>query len=388
VSSEAARLDQTGSAAPSPEAPRYGEASLADLLPSVLAGMEVPGAPPVLGVPAAPRVVVLLIDGLGQDQLDVSLAHAPFLASLRGQSLSIDAGFPATTPVSLTSLGTGLPPGQHGITGFFLRRPRDGAVISTLNPPPDLDPLTFQPRETVFQRAARAGVAVTRVGPRAFDGTGLTEIGLRGGAYRGADSIGERIAATVAAATTAPRALVYSYFGDLDATAHRCGWRSDAWRQELRHVDNLVEQLAAELPPDVLLLVTADHGMVDIPAGGRWDLATTPELDAGVDVLAGDPRAVHVHTRPGAADDVLASWSAVLGDAAWVRSRDEAVAAGWFGPVSPGVLDRLGDVVVAVRDDIAVVDSRVLPPNILGLVGMHGSLTTAEQRVPLLVRPV
>ena len=384
----AARL--TPSSAPPPDlppAPRYGSASLPDLLPSLLAGMGVPGGNPTLALPPASRVVVLLIDGLGAEQLEAA-EDAPFLTAHYDAAATIDAGFPATTPVSLTSLGCGAPPGVHGVTGFFMRRPEDGVVLNLLHLPPELEPRDLQPIPTTFERAVAAGVSVSRVGPRSFDGVGLTEYGLRGGDYVSADRIGERIAAVEQAVRGGDRALVYAYYGDLDATGHRNGCQSVAWERELTHVDSVVEQLAGRLPDDCLLVVTADHGMVDIPADARWDLATSPELDAGVDVLAGDPRAVHVHARPGAEADVLAAWSEFLGGNAWVVSRDVAIEQGWFGPrVAPEFRGRIGDVVAAMRTDVAVVDSRFLPSTILSLVGLHGSLTTAEQRVPLVVIP-
>jgi Type I phosphodiesterase / nucleotide pyrophosphatase len=370
-----------------PSAPRYGSASLPDLLPSLLAGMGVAGEPATLALPPAPRVVVLLIDGLGAEQLAVA-EDAPFLTARFDPAAAIDAGFPATTPVSLTSLGSGVPPGVHGLTGFFMRRPEDGVVLNLLHLPPELAPRDLQPLSTAFERAVAAGVSVSRVGPRSFEGVGLTEFGLRGGSYVSADRIGERIAAVEQAVRLGDRSLVYAYYGDLDATGHRNGCRSAAWERELSHVDRVVEQLAGTLPADCLLVVTADHGMVDIAKDARWDLATSPELDAGVDVLAGDPRAVHVHTHPGAQADVLAAWSQFLGANAWVVSRDVAIDAGWFGPtVAPEFRGRIGDVVAAMRTDVAVVDSRRLPSTILSLIGLHGSLTTAEQRVPLVLVP-
>jgi hypothetical protein len=388
VSEEAARPRSSSGVAPDlPTAPRYGSASLADLLPSVLAGMGVDGEPAVLQLPPSPRVVVLLVDGLGAEHL-AAAEDAPFLTAHLDVATTIDAGFPATTPVSLTTLGCGVPPGLHGLTGFFMRRPEDGVVLNLLRLPPELEPRVLQPRATAFERAVAAGVSVSRVGPRSFDGDGLTEVGLRGGDYLGADSVGERIAAVEDGVRRGSRSLVYAYYGDLDATGHRCGCRSVAWARELSHVDRVVEQLAARLPPDALLLVTADHGMVDVAPDARWDLATSPDLDAGVTVLAGDPRAVHVHTRPGAAPDVLAAWTEVLGANAWVVPRDVAVEEGWFGPtVAPEFHGRVGDVVAAMRTDVAVVDSRLLPSTILSLVGLHGSLTSAEQRVPLVAVP-
>ncbi len=368
-----------------PDAPRYGRASLSDLLPSVLAHLDVPGQQPTLALEPARRVVVLLVDGLGWHNLRAGAAVAPFLAGLQESGGRVlDSGFPSTTPIALTSLGTGVPPGSHGIAGLFLRRPGTDTLFDTLRPPKDIDLLALQPLPTAFETAAAAGVAVTRVGPRAFARGGLTDIGLRGGAYTGADGFGERVAGTAAAAEAGDRSLVYLYVGDLDLTGHRYGWRSEVWRQELAHLARFAAQVAQALPPGTLLLITADHGMVDVAEADRVDVSVTPALADGVDLLGGDLRGVHVYTRPGAADDVQAAWRTVLGTSAWVLSRDEAEAAGWFGPVADAVRPVLGDLVVAVREDVTVCDARTMPVEIRTLVGMHGSLTPAEQHLPLL----
>ena len=370
--------------------PAFGGGSLADVLPAVLHSLGVAGGNPGdMGLAAARQVCVVLVDGLGMNALLAHPAQTPFLTSLLGggASRAITSVFPTTTPIALTSLGTGLPPGQHGVTGLLIRLPEDGRLVNTLALPAQVDMRSLQPRPTVFERAARHGVAVTRVGPRAFDGVGLTEAGLRGGDYTSAESVGERVAATAAAVRRPGRSLTYVYFGDLDATGHRMGCRSAAWREELTHVDRLVEQLAGALPGGATLVVTSDHGMVDVPPGKRTDVAGHPALADGVEVVAGDLRGVHVHTVPGAAADVLEAWRSTLGTSFWVVPRDEAVASGLYGPVVAGhVRERIGDVVAAARDDSAVVDSRVLPPQMLGLIGLHGSLTTDELMVPLLVR--
>lgn len=375
--------------------PRYGDASLADLLPAVLErlGVPVPDRPAAgIDLPVAARYAVLLVDGLGEQLLRERPGAAPYLTSLLDGSLARTGGrpmtavYPSTTPVALTSLGTGLAPGEHGLTGLFMRLPGRPGLLDLLHLGRDGSSRDLQPRTTCFERAAADGVSVTRVGPGAFDGDGLTEAGLRGGAYTGAESVGERVDAVVAGLRRGTRSLVYGYFGDLDATGHRRGVGSDAWRRELTHVDRLVEQLAAALPPDSVLVVTADHGMVDVPADARWDLATSPDLDAGVETVAGDPRAVHVHTVAGADRDVAAAWRETLGTDFWVLGRDEAVAAGWFGPVVPEVIHpRIGEVVAAARTPVALVDSRWMHPAILRLVGLHGSLTPAELDIPLLV---
>jgi hypothetical protein len=173
------------------------------------------------------------------------------------------------------------------------------------------------------------------------------------------------------------------YTGDLDATGHRWGCTSPAWRFQLAYVDRLAEQLASVLPADTVLYVTADHGMVDVPASERIDADAVPELRDGVELLAGEGRARHVYAEPGAAAYVLGRWQATLGDSAWVVSREEAVEQGWFGSVAPRAAARIGDVVAAMRGRSAVVATQAEPRE-SALVGMHGSLTPDEQRVPLL----
>jgi hypothetical protein len=204
---------------------------------------------------------------------------------------------------------------------------------------------------------------------------------LRGGEYRGVYALGD-LAAEVLTALEG-RALCYAYFADLDMMGHHYGPGTMAWRLQLAHLDRLVGAIVHRLPFDTLLCVVADHGMVTVldPVDADADV----RLRSGVAVIAGDVRARHVHTVPGAAADVLATWREVLGGRAWVLPRGEAVAAGWFGPlVRPAVLPRIGDVVVAARERHGVVLSAAEPRE-TAMVGHHGSLTATEQRVPFLV---
>jgi len=366
--------------------PAFGGGSLADVLPAVLAGLAVPGDAPALDLPLASRVCVVLVDGLGWNALRARPDEAPFLTSLLGNtgSRSITSVFPTTTPIALTSFGTGLSPGEHGIVGLLLRLPENGQVVDTLALPAQVDMHAMQPRPTAFERAVAAGVEVTRIGPKHFDGAGLSEAGLRGGSYAGAESVGERVDATYDAVRRGERALAYVYLGTLDATGHRRGCTSVAWSHELTHIDRVVEQIANALPTGSALVVTSDHGMVDVPFENRWDVANTPSLSDGVEVVAGDLRGVHVHARPGASAEVLAAWRTTLGAEFWVLSRDEAIEAGLYGPVLEHAYHRIGDVVALASDTSAVVDSRVMSPGLLALVGLHGSVTGDELIVPLL----
>jgi hypothetical protein len=362
--------------------PRYGEASLADLLPSVLGAIGIPGEHDLVGLPQSARYCVLLIDGLGWNLLRAHPAQAPFLISLPGRAIT--AGSPTTTVTSLTSFGTGLPPGRHGVLGYTTRIPGTNELLNALKWHAGVDPVSYQPHPTVFERAARAGVAVTVVGERKFRTSGLTIAGLRSPGFQGADSLGERVASAAQAASSAEQSLVYVYDGDLDSTGHRAGCGSAAWRHQLTIIDRFAEELLDALPGGTALVVTADHGMIDVDAVNRLDVDDLPTLREGVALVGGEARFRHVYAEPGAADDVLAAWRAVLGDRASVLSREGAVDAGWFGAVEGRVLDRIGDVVASVGGDCAVEMRSVFPVEAT-LIGLHGALTADEMFVPLLI---
>ena len=370
-------------AGPPPAIPAYGRTTLADLSTSLLAGLGVPGEANPLGLAATDRACLLVIDGMGWELLREHPAAAPFLAELARSGQPLAAGFPATTVTSLGSLGTGRPPGEHGMLGYQVAVPGTGRLLNALRWDKQVDPLAWQPGSTIFERAAAAGIAPFRVAQGSFRESGLSAAVMRGALYRPADTLGALASQAAAALRAEPRALAMVYHAGLDSTGHALGCTSDAWRFQLGHVDRLAEQLAGALPPGTDLYVTADHGMVDVGPGDRIDADGRPELRAGVALLGGDPRARHVYARPGAAADVLASWRESLGGAAWVASRDEAIDEGWFGPVGPGRAERIGDVVAACTGTWAVVASRTEPRE-TALVGMHGSLAPADQLVPLL----
>ncbi len=362
---------------------------LADVVPSVLAAMGVAGFEPRIGLPEpVAGACVLLIDGLGAELLDAYADEAPVLAGLRGRTLHV--GFPSTTAAGLAAVGTGHTSGGHGMVGLTFRLPEVG-VINALRwrPHPWGDdargravPEEVQPVPTTFERAAAAGMAVSVVSGAEFTGSGLTRAVLRGGRYVGVMGLGD-LAAQVRAAI-ADGGFCYGYYGDLDLLGHLYGPGSPAWRMELRQVDRLVESILEDLPTGGLLAVVADHGMVAVDPTATIDLDTSPDLLEGVAAVGGEARARHVYVREGAAADVLAAWREVLADHAWVVPRDEAIAAGWFGAVDDRVLPRIGDVVAAARDRAALV-RRTTEPMESALIGQHGSLTSAEQQVPLLL---
>jgi hypothetical protein len=355
--------------------------------------MGVAGFSGPIGLPGPVRgACVLLIDGLGAGLLDSHLADAPVLAGMRAGTLGV--GFPSTTAAGLAAIGTGCASGEHGMVGYSFRVsgiPGPGLLNAlSWRPHPwgsDLRetvvPESMQPKATTFERADAAGVAVSVISAAQFDGSGLTRAVLRGGRYIGVHALGD-LAARVGEAI-AEGGFCYGYHSELDLLGHLYGPGSLPWRMQLRQVDRLVESIVETLPPAGLLAVVADHGMVTVDPGNLVDLDDSPALLSGVAAIGGEPRARHVYTVGGAQADVLQAWRQTLGQRAWVVTRDEAIEAGWFGPrLDDAVRPRIGDVVAAARD-AAVLVRRTTEPLESNLRGHHGSLTDAEQLVPLLI---
>lgn len=374
--------------------PEYGRRSLSEVVPALLAALGVPGMADPFGVEPAERVCLLLVDGLGARQLAAHAADAPFLAGLADLG-PLTAGFPSSTSTSIASLGTGVPPGTHGMVGCSFRTGPD-QLLDTLRwtthgdgQPVDLresrPPERIQPREPVLRAAAESGVDIRQAVPAQFRASGLTRAALRVGDFRGVHALGDLVAEVLTALGAPGRVFCYAYHADLDSLGHYYGPGSLAWRMQLATIDRLAAMIVEHLPPGALLAVTADHGMVEVPESEKFDADTDPVLRAGVRLLGGDPRSRLVYAEPGAADDVLAAWRERLGAHAWVVTGEQAVADGWFGPaVGELARPRIGDVVVALRGNAAVVRSTA-ERRIAALPGQHGSLTADEQHVPLLV---
>ena len=363
--------------------PAYADRSLGDVLPAVATALGVDAGLPDtnLELPPAPAYVVFLVDGLGFELLRDHAEEAPFLHAHLGEPATV--GVPSTTATSLTSLGTALPPGQHGVVGYTSRIPGTDKLLNALTWSSQVDPREWQPHPTAFSRLAAAGVQTTVVNKRDFEGSGLTVAGHRGADFVGADRVGERLAAVQVVSRARP-SMTYMYDGDLDWTGHRYGVDSPQWEQQLAMIDAAAQHLRETLPSEARVVVVADHGMVDSPEHRRLDVALDDSLGDGVFLLGGEARFRHLYCRSGAVADVQATWRHAVGDNAEVLTREEAIALGWFGVVDPLVQARLGDVLVACRGDFSVMSSRDFPYE-TQLVGLHGSLTSAEMLVPVLV---
>ena len=376
-----------------PPAPAFGQRSIAEVLTSAAASLGVEGFVNTLGLPRASRVCVVVADGLGRSLLKQKSAHTPFLRSVMqaGQGevpVWLDSTFPSTTAAALASFGTGLVPGQHGLVGFDVLDPDQDKVVNMLgNWDAGVDPLAWQPFPTVLERAA-AWVDVTTVSLPQFGNSPMTRAALRGGRFISATTAHARTAAAAEAMAANSPSLMYFYVNELDKAGHRYGCQSEQWEHQLEELDATVRRLNASLPAGTVVLLTADHGMLDVPEQQRIDFAEDPALIDGVRHTAGEPRMVHLYLEDAAdaacRERLLDAWRARFGERVWAFTREEALAGGLFGPLRPAVGPRIGDVMIAARDTLALYDTRRVRPTAMEVVGQHGSLTKAEREVPLL----
>lgn len=328
-----------------------------------------------LSFPTASRACVVLADGLGFNQLRARRGHVPNIRAV-GLSDPVTTVAPSTTAAGITSFGTGQLPGRTAMAGYALRVPGEEKTFSLISwDDPQVRPEQWQTVPTLFERLP--GEPVSIIQPQKFVKSGLTLAALRGATTVVAETLLDRVNAAAFQLKRNTK-LVYLYWGEIDAVGHKHGWQSEQWTKELELFDAEFGRLLRILPPDTLVVLTADHGMVDVTE--RIDIAKNLALYTGVDCVAGESRAVHLYTdHP---QEVAARWSQELGEKAWVLETDQAIAAGIFGSTTATTRQRIGNVLAFARGTTVLVDSRYQSEKAINLIGVHGSLTAAEMEIP------
>lgn len=330
----------------------------------------------------ATSAIVWVLDGLGVHNLAARAGHARFLTEARAKKDAARTVFPSTTAAALTSLLTGVLPGQHGIVGYRARIPGTDDVVNQLRGwETDGLPRSFQRARPLSESLGRPFFAVSR---EEYEGTGFTAVTLGDAEFHGADDLDERVRVAADLAARHPGSLTYLYAPDLDSIGHKRGWESDEWVATLERVDAAARTLSGLLAPGTGVVVTSDHGMIDVPRHRHVLLGEDDPLLDGVRLIGGEPRMLHLYAEPGAAEGMHARWREAEGARSWVLSRLELVESGLLGPVDPAVAERIGDVVVAPRAGIAYYDDRLPDKAPQKMIGQHGSLTDEERLVPVI----
>lgn len=340
-----------------------------------------------LGFPRVDSAVVVLVDGMGFWNLIMRAGHAPYLRSLMSQERNaspIATCTPSTTPIVMGAFGTGTCPGMTGMTGFTQRNEQTGQLGQLINFAGAPEPEDLQRQPTIFERLERQGVRVTSVGLPKFAHSGLTRAALRGGEYVGSRHEDLRVRAAIKAATKP--GLTYYYVEDVDKTGHHHGPFGERWAAALENTDGQLQALKRGLKPGTLMVIVADHGMVEVEPSRQIDIAKEPELARDVALVAGEPRMVMLYVEHDAGvQEVVARWRGRLTDDAEVLTRGEAIDCGLYGDVEARVRPFIGDVIVCAKETVTIVDSRSQSEASMGLQGVHGSLTRLECEIPCLI---
>ena len=356
---------------------------LADLTNSIFNSLSIAGTTDTLALGQSQmRECLILIDGMGQDAFDKYADQFPVLESLKLVK-KLNANFPSTTATSLSTLGTGVLPGVHGMLGYTVRVPRsDNRLLNALKWDERVDPVIWQKVPTLFERAVSAGVAVSHVAAKRYEASGFTQAALRGARYIGANGVDE-MASAVALALKPQPSFVYTYLNTLDAAGHSDGVGSDKWLTALAQIAEFVTKVKELVPRGTRIWITSDHGMVNSTA--QLVLGQDNKLLENVTLIGGEPRARHIYIKEGAELETVALWREFLGDRAQVISRAEAISGGLFGPVvSEDSAERMGDLIAIPNDDLILVDpARVREET--SMVGHHGGVTDIEVAIPLLL---
>lgn len=379
--------------------PRFDGASLLNLAATIDAAVGNAAAyrlladarlrEPLLG---ARHLVLWLIDSLGTEPLRALAPASALAAAIRGE---VEAVFPSSTAPTITMLATGRSPAAHAVPEWFLWFDELGAIYRSLpldarDPAcglaPVVDASALYPQASLTVSAVRRCYAVL---PGDIAHSAFSRY-AQAGARRLAFGDEESFIGAITAAIDASRdgCYVFAYVDAFDQTAHEFGVESGEAQALLRRLDRWFERLAAQLASrGALLAVTADHGVIDVPAERRFQLDAFGAIAECLDrPLCGGPRTPFAYVKTARQNDFARVVERSLGEHFVAVPSSGLAAAGWFGPEAPHprLLARIGTHVLLPRSDAYLFD--LLPgERRSALIGVHGGMSSAELRVPLIL---
>lgn len=358
---------------------------LADVLTSCLAAVRNHDNP--LALPAVRKAAVLVVDGLGAQNLQQRSGHARWLTHQWSAHKRVaDSGYPSTTASALTTLTTGELPGTHGIVGYTVREPGSGMLINHLKEwGPAAEPDTWQLSPTLFERAAQHSIASLALGEHRFVGTDFTKAVWRGAEFVGVKGLVPQGQLMREFFDASDQALAYLYWPALDRTGHSQGVSSDAWTHRLEELDQGVEEISRLLKPEEGLIITADHGMLDIPQENKIIVEEGSPLLAGVSEWGGEPRVAQLYIDDaGAIGDLVSAWTETLAGRGQVVTREQILDEQWLGEARPEVIPRIGHLSIVCEEPIALYRNSTAKPQAKAMIGQHGSITSVEREIPVI----
>lgn len=341
--------------------------------------------PNPLNLKSAKRIVCVLVDGLGAQNVLERAGHAPWLASQLNAGAISHAGFPSTTSANIASFATGLTSGEHGLIGHqVFDRVFDEKINLLTGWNERTDPEIWQPNQTVSERAAEIGVACYVIGHEEYRSSGYTRATMRRAEYLAAESIEDRFEAALKVLHSGNESISYLYIPELDKYGHRFGWQSQGWANLLEELDAQLSKFAAALPKDCGMIVTADHGMIDSQPEQRLVIDDYVEQGGALEWFGGDTRVAYLYLKdPQAAEPLRRSLEQASGLFQTVSTSD-AIAANWFGPVGELAQQRMPELMLLARSNFTLFHSVYSKKRSIDMTAHHGGLSSNELRIPLI----
>jgi predicted AlkP superfamily pyrophosphatase or phosphodiesterase len=342
------------------------------------------GEPNTLGFKGASKIVVVLVDGLGAEQIAARSGHAPWLSKHIAAGQVSHCGFPSTTSVNIGSFATGLTPGEHGLIGHMVQDSNFGHRLNLLTGWHDgTDPHLWQPNSTISEKAFERGLSCNVIAAKEYQETGYTQATMRKANFIAADLLAEKFERAHSVLKEKQNSITYLYIPELDKYAHRHGWQSIGWAALLEEVDGELSSFTKNLPKDAGVIVTADHGMIDTADELRFYLDDYLDLEL-VDWVGGDTRSRYIYLKNEQhVNQVMADLSVLHKIATPIRTSD-AIAAGWFGDVGELARARLPEVMLLAKSAFTLYHTEFSKKRSFEMIGHHGGLSSAELRIPLI----
>lgn len=360
--------------------------SLADVLPSCLASLGVAGVENSLGLSDVTNSVVVVVDGLGVYNITHAKAHARFLARATQCSPNITTVFPSTTASALASLTTGVQPGKHGMLGYKIKNPDSGHILNMLKDLSQVSADSWLGAKPLYKFAGENDISVSVVSHSRFASTPLTRVIHDGARMVDANSFDDRINAVTQTLNRPGKQLVVLYFSELDELAHAHGVSSHKWSEKLEDLDRAIETLVSRLDSETGLLLTADHGIVDVPPHNHVLFGQQHELLAGIEAIGGEPRCLQLYLDSSVSRSVVVErWLKAYGEIAWVLDQATAIDAGLLSEITESHAHRVGDVLVLARENVAFYDIRDSSMAGRNMIGQHGGISAEEMMIPCAV---
>ena len=354
---------------------------LSDVFTSALASVG-GGGENRLRLPKVRHSVVILVDGLGFENIRNSPAYARFLNSKSEHSIRCE--FPSTTATSITGFATGVRSGVHGLIGYAAYDRFHGKVMNLLTGWSSVEEAAeFKQVPALSENTGSVKVAM--VGPAAYETSGFTELTMKSAEYLPAKSISERFQWARKLLRGNESTITYLYIPELDQLAHRFGVGSQNWLNGLEDFDHEISKFVAVLGAGVGVLVTADHGVIDVPDSSHIYLDSFDWYREGTIHTAGDPRCNFVYLTDGSAlADFRAKLEETFGASAYICSPEELIQGNWMIACTPEVRRLLPDLYIIWKDAVVAYDRRFAKESHLRMIGQHGSISDTELRVPLI----